>query len=169
MSDSQLKQDSPAGAAPTRRAGPSKPPKTPRETPDEFRARSNLKILSEVYRNHWEVFLRGYALYMATCSALIGISAYKAENKPLGLFVGVVLVIASILSIVGTFTAYKFMQEMKEKVEDLCRIVSYHSFISRRPVDITALLTIISIFIMISGLCQIAFYLGWIDPSSYLN
>lgn len=167
MSDRQLERNSP----PDQRNGEmpaADKNRVPKETPDQFRARSNLKLLSEVYRNHWEVFLKGFALYLASCSALIGIAAYNETNKPLALFVGAAILIGSILSLFGVYTAYHYIKEMKLKVDNLCKILGYHSFISNRPVHITIILSFISLSVLASGVLFILFSLGMVDMGRFL-
>src|SRR5262245_23544446 len=132
----------------------STPPKLPRprkETPDQFRARQNLRMLSEVYRNHWELFVKGFALYLAACSALTGVAAAHSADKPLNLFCGVAIIVGSAITIGATLIANSFMKTTKEKVDRLAEEALYVSFMTSDPLNAVVLLRWIAAIICIAG------------------
>jgi hypothetical protein len=150
-----------------------KPAKTPnpasrravKETPEGFRARQNLRLLSEVYRSHWELFLKGFALYLAACSALTGVAAAHPANKPLGLFCAVALAVGSIIAIGATFIAVSFMRKTKERVDHLSSVAQYESFMTSDTVRTIVLLRCVAIFVCLAAVVQALFVFGILDFS----
>lgn len=131
-----------------------------KETTEQFQARTNLKMISDVYRNHWEVYLKGFALYITICLALIAASGYKDGKGFIGIFVGLALVIASGFSFYGCVVANRFMKAMLSKVEKLSHALNYESFMDENPVQITAIMKWISLTIGVSGIVQLS-YAAW--------
>ena len=138
---------------------------SPKENSDQFRARQNLKFISEIYRNHWGIFLKGFRFYLATCSALMGVSAYNHTNKALLLFSGCGIIAASVCAFIGCQIAAKFMEDYKNKIDQLSEELKFVSFMNDHPISIVKVLRIISLLVGLAGVFQLIYALELIEIS----
>ncbi|MEQ1648822.1 MAG: hypothetical protein ABL898_09580 [Hyphomicrobiaceae bacterium] len=129
----------------------------------------NLQMLVDIYKHHWDLFLKGYAFYLASCALFASFAVPRSDggapNIFQKLFSGIAVASASLVAIFGLFVAYNFLGRLSASIDKLCDQHGYVKIYFDAPKQIVRLLQSTAIILFFVGISYVAHVLlfknGW--------
>jgi hypothetical protein len=109
-----------------------------------------LKLNVELYKHHTDLFLKGFALYLAVVGTLSGLLFSDRVNNQTRKYLAVIVTVGSVLAFVGCLISYKQIKVMDLHMTNLC------SQLALEPIPLLGPKRILIIKLVISGLFVIA-------------
>jgi hypothetical protein len=109
-----------------------------------------LKLNVELYKHHTDLFLKGFALYLAVVGTLSGLLFSDRVDNQAQHYLAVTIAVGSILAFIGCFVSYKQISVMDSQMTKLC------CKLTLEPIPLTGPKRILVIKLFISGFFVVA-------------
>ena len=118
-------------------------PKSPTQMP------GNLQMHVDIYKHHWDLFLKGFAAYLAACALFATFATGTTTSPPTifqKLFAGGAVIGASLVATLGLAISLTFLNDILRSIDSLCERYGYEK------INFTGPRQILQLFRRIAGL-----------------
>jgi len=142
------------------------------DTLNAFRYPENLYMLIDVYKHHWDLFIKAFAFYLFSVSVLVGF-AFSKEGPGVfqKIFIALAIVGASVVASRATKFAYQFLNNTAEQIDKLCEQYNYRKIDFVSVKGVARVLRSVNRLILIAGVLYIVHVMivegGWTTLSQY--
>lgn len=114
-------------------------------------ALEQLKLYLELYKHHSDLFLKGFALYLAIVGTLGGIFFSDRVNAQTKRYIAFTVTIGSIVGLVGCLISYKWLKVIDSRMANLSSQLGFEQIPLFGPRGIMIIMLFISILFGIAG------------------
>lgn len=128
----------------------------------------NLAVLVDIYKHHWDLFLKGFALYLAACTIFATIASQSGSKADVfqQIFSGVAVTGASIVANRALNISIEFLINMGRSIDAICESVGYSKIYFSSPQDIMRLFSKVTVVLGLVGVLYAAHVIivkyGWL-------
>lgn len=115
-------------------------------------AKSELQIYVDLYKDHFTLWLKGYAVYLAILGALVGIFFKKETTTTVKYVLCVVFVSVSISSGIACSMALKWLNSVKNRIAEVSDILRIKPFPIFGAVGIGWVATVVCVIFSMIGI-----------------
>ena len=117
----------------------------------------NFRILADIYKHHWDLFLKGFALYLVACSVIAGYTVSQNIDPWQRVSAGAAISVASLFSFWGVNVSQRWLTTVVTKLVSLASESKVETFEFDGPIRILDIMRLITIVFFISGLTFVAY------------
>lgn len=125
--------------------------------PKEERNVDELRLILDVYKHHWDAFLKGYGLYLIACSVLVGYGLSQQADAYNKIFSGIAVIVASIFMFFGMNIAISWMQDTANRAESVARKMGITTISFAQALKAVRTLRMSTLAMIITGVLYIAY------------
>jgi hypothetical protein len=118
----------------------------------------NLQMHVDIYKHHWDLFLKGFAAYLAAC-AIFASFAIGAKDAPPNifqkLFAGGAVIGASIVAVIGLAISLQFLKQITATIDVLCVRYNYEKISFWGPKNIVQLFCCTAVLLLLIGVLYV--------------
>jgi hypothetical protein len=123
----------------------------------------NIQLLADIYKHHWDLFLKGYAFFLAACAVFASFVISKEASNSIfqKLFAGIAVMGASTFAVFGLGISYQFLDRIGRTIDELCEEVGFRKIYFDSPRKIVKLFKLSSIILFSAGflyICHVLIY-----------
>jgi len=116
----------------------------------------DLYMLVDVYKHHWDLFIKGSAIYLFACSIVAGYTLNAGVGVFQKLFAGLSVAVASVVAIAGISISLRFLNSIAERIDKACDRHGYLKIPFSGPKGIVRLFRWAAWLLLITGLLYVA-------------
>lgn len=135
---------------------------TPKEKTQDYPQSSpnekilNFQILMDLYKHHWDLFLKGFAFYLLGCSIVSGYTVSQHVEVLQQYFCGAAISGASVFAFWGTNVSQKWLKHVVSEMQNFARKYDILVFKFDGPIQILNIMRGITIVIFACGIIYLA-------------
>jgi hypothetical protein len=135
--------------------------KDPPSNPTRDELLSQLKTWLDVYKHHFDLYVKGVAFYLAAAGALSGLIFREGATMAARRTLAIVLTIFCIGAVVGSFLSWRFVARLREDTDAIAAALGIRPFPFSGARSITLLFSCIAAALTVAALIIAA---GLIHP-----
>jgi hypothetical protein len=114
-----------------------------------------LSLLIDVYKHHFDLFIKALALYLGTCSIISGFIFQNEVSFELKLVLSILIQLASILVVLGCYISIKWIEDIESIVKSIEDMLDIQHFPFSGAKRVVILMMMVSIFIFTINIINI--------------
>jgi hypothetical protein len=120
--------------------------------------KTQMLIHVDLYKAHFDIFLKGTALYLGLAGAILGFTLQSKPDTKTLCGLSIVLVVGSIIGIVGGAISRQWIRKTKQLLSDVCKELQLECVSLESAELIVILEQSISILLLIVGLTAAVYF-----------
>ncbi len=118
-----------------------------------------LRLILDVYKHHWDAFLRGFGLYLIACSVLVGYGLSQQADIYNKIFSGIAVIVASAFMYFGMNIAISWMNDTAARATAVSTKLHVTTISFSHPIKAVRTLRMTTVAMAVTGILYITYIL----------
>ena len=108
--------------------------------------------LIDLYKHHFDLFLKGVAVYLAAVAVIAGYIQNSSTQTGAKITLSFLISLTSVFGIAGCVVSKRFVRQMQERLDNLTRSLSFDHIPLEGAMGIARMTIVVSVFVFLGGI-----------------